>query len=82
MKKQLPVGSAVRTDSSTVEGVTTARFFDRGGSEIELTIFKTVNGAKQAEAAEARIGDAHDRRVGNMLYTGGDDVARAVSSCR
>ena len=47
---------------STVEGVTTITYFHRGGETI-VSIFASEDDAKEAELAEARLGDAHDRRV-------------------
>jgi hypothetical protein len=71
--KQLPKGAVDRIFANTEEGVTSINYFHRG-AETDLTIFKS-------EKAEARLGDAHDRRVANVLYSGGGAVERAIVSC-
>ena len=82
VKERLPGGKVERTTSSTVEGVTSVAYFQHGSAAVELTIFPTVSAARDGEAAEARIGDAHDRRIANVLYSGGGlRVRAAVASC-
>ena len=76
----LPRGAVDRVASSTVEGVTTITYSHRG-SETSVSIFASEADAKQAELAEARLGDAHDRRVGNVLYSGGGAAEAAIAAC-
>ena len=78
--KQLPKGAVDRIFANTEEGVTSINYFHRGG-ETDLTIFQTAADTEAAEKAEARLGDAHDRRVANVLYSGGGVVERAIVSC-
>ncbi len=78
--KQLPKGAVDHVFANTEEGVTSINYFHRGG-ETDLTIFKTAADAEAAEQAEARLGDAHDRRVENVLYSGGGAVERAIVGC-
>jgi hypothetical protein len=77
---RLPPGVVDRVVSSTVEGVTTIIYVHRG-SETSVSIFASETDAKEAELAEARLGDAHDRRVGNVLYSGGGAAEAAVAAC-
>ena len=77
---RLPPGAVDRVASSTVEGVTTITYVHRG-SETSVSIFASEADAKQAELAEARLGDAHDRRVGNVLYSGGGAAEAAIAAC-
>ena len=76
----LPRGAVDRVAASTVEGVTTITYVHRG-SETTVSIFASEADAKQAELAEARLGDAHDRRVGNVLYSGGGAAEAAIAAC-
>jgi len=70
--KHLPAGRGrSHLFASTEDGVTSINYFFRRGSETDLTIFKSAADAEAAEKAEARLGDAHDRRVENVLYSGG-----------
>lgn len=46
-----------------------------------MTIFKSASDAVDAEKAEARLGDAHDRRIKNVLYSGGGAIEAAVVDC-
>ena len=78
--KQLRPGEVDRVFASTEDGVTSINYFRRG-SETDLTIFKSAADAEAAEKAEARLGDAHDRRVANVLYSGGGPVERAIVAC-
>jgi len=77
---RLPKGAVDRITSSTVEGVTTITYVHRG-SETTGSVFASQDDAKQAELAEARLGDAHDRRVGNVLYSGGGAAEAAIAAC-
>ena len=76
----LPRGAVDRVASSTVEGVTTITYVHRG-RETSVSIFASEADAKHAELAEARLGDAHDRRVGNVLYSGGGAAEAAIAAC-
>ena len=78
--KHLPAGAVDRVFATTEEGVTSINYFHRG-AETDLTIFKSAADAEAAEKAEARLGDAHDRRVANVLYSGGGAVERAIVGC-
>ena len=69
-----------RVLESTVEGVTTITYLQHGGETI-VSVFPSVGAAKDAMDAEARIGDAHDQRVQNVLYGGGGSAAAAVEAC-
>ena len=69
-----------RVLESTVDGVTTITYLQRGGETI-VSVFPSVGAAKEAMDAEARIGDAHDQRVQNVLYGGGGSAAAAVEAC-
>lgn len=55
-------------------------YFHHGG-ETDLSVFPTVDDAVAAEKAEARLGDAHDRRIRNVLYSGGGPVEAAIVAC-
>ena len=80
VKQQLPPGAVDRVFANTEDGVTSVIYFHRGG-ETDLTIFKSAADAEAAEKAEARLGDAHDRRVANVLYSGGGAAERAIVTC-
>jgi hypothetical protein len=60
--------------------VTTITYSHRGGETI-VSVFASEDDAKEAELAEARLGDAHDRRVANVLYSGGGAAEAAVAAC-
>jgi hypothetical protein len=77
---RLAPGAVDRVAESTVEGVTTLAYVQRGGEAL-VSVFPSEVAAKEAEAAEARIGDAHDQRLRNVLYGGGGSVAVAVEAC-
>jgi hypothetical protein len=77
---RLPAGSVDRVAATTVDGVTTIIYYHHG-SETTASVFASEDDAKQAELAEARLGDAHDRRVGNVLYSGGGAAEEAVAAC-
>ena len=78
--KRLPPGAVDRVFANTEEGVTSVNYF-HNGSETDLSIFKSVKDAVAAEAAEARLGDAHDRRLKNVLYSGGGVIEAAIVAC-
>jgi ABC-type glycerol-3-phosphate transport system substrate-binding protein len=80
VRDRLPAGAVDRVGSSTVEGVTTITYVHHG-SETSVSIFGSEADAKEAELAEARLGDAHDRRVGNVLYSGGGAAEAAITAC-
>jgi hypothetical protein len=80
VRDRLPAGAVDRVATSTVEGVTTITYV-HSGSETTVSVFASEDDAKQAELAEARLGDAHDRRVGNVLYSGGGAPEEAVAAC-
>ncbi len=80
IEDRLPAGSFDRVFASTEEGVTSLNYF-HNGSETDVTIFKSASDAVDAEAAEARLGDAHDRRIKNVLYSGGGAIEAAVVQC-
>jgi hypothetical protein len=76
----LPAGAVDRVFASAEEGVTSLNYFHNGG-ETDVTIFKSGADAIDAEKAEARLGDAHDRRLKNVLYSGGGAIEAAVVRC-
>lgn len=80
VRDRLPPGAVDRVVSSTVEGVTTITYVHHGG-ETSVSIFASEADAKEAELAEARLGDAHDRRVGSVLYSGGGAAETAITTC-
>jgi hypothetical protein len=80
VKEHLPPGAVDRVFANTEDGVTSINYFHHG-AETDLTIFKSAADAQAAEKAEARLGDAHDRRVANVLYSGGGAVERAIVAC-
>jgi hypothetical protein len=77
---RLAPGAVDRVLESTVDGVTTITYIQRGGETL-VSVFPSVGAAKEAMEAEARIGDAHDQRVLNVLYGGGGSAAAAVETC-
>ena len=77
---QLPLGFADRIATHTEQGVTSITYFHHG-NEIDVTVFKNAKDAIAAEKAEARLGDAHDRRTGNVLHSGGGAIEDAVVNC-
>jgi hypothetical protein len=76
----LAPGAVDRVLETTVVGVTTITYLQGGGETIE-SVFPSVGAAKEAMDAEARIGDAHDQRVQNVLYGGGGSTTAAVKTC-
>jgi hypothetical protein len=78
--KKLPPGAVDRVLVTTEEGVTSFVYLHRG-SETSVTVFATPGTADAAERAEARLGDAHDRRTRNVLHSGGGVVEDAVVAC-
>jgi hypothetical protein len=81
VKAKLAPGTVTRVFTHTEEGVATTNYYYRDGSETDVNVFPSVQAAKEAEAQEARLGDAHDRRTGNVLHGGGGPADRAVSAC-
>lgn len=73
-------GRADRVDVSTEEDVTTLVFVS-GRSETAASVFPSAQAAESALDAEARIGDAHDKRVRNVLFSGGGATQAAVAEC-
>jgi len=80
VRDRLPPGAVDRVAESTVEGVTTITYYHRGGETV-VSVFASEDDAKEAELAEARLGDAHDRRVANVLYSGGGAAEEAIAAC-
>lgn len=80
VEKRIPPGAVDRVFTSTEARVASVNYFHRGG-ETDLSVFPTVDEAVAAEKAEARLGDAHDRRIRNVLYSGGGPVAAAIAAC-
>jgi hypothetical protein len=78
---KLTPGTITRVFVHTEEGVATTNYYYRNGSETDVNVFPSVQAAKDAEAQEARLGDAHDRRTGNVLHSGGGPAEEAVSAC-
>jgi hypothetical protein len=78
--KRLPPGAVDRTVVSTVEGVTTIDYV-HAGAETVVTVFPSVKDAEHGLEEEARIGDAHDERRKNVLYSGGGAIEAAVVAC-
>jgi hypothetical protein len=80
VREQLPVGAVDRVLVSVEQDVTSLNYFHHG-SETDVSVFATAADAVAAEKAEARLGDAHDRRVNNVLYSGGGAIEAAVVRC-
>jgi hypothetical protein len=80
VEKRLPPGSVDRVFTNTEAGVTSVNYFHRG-SETDMSVFPSAAAAMAAEKAEARLGDAHDRRIRNVLYSGGGAVEAAIMAC-
>jgi TRAP-type mannitol/chloroaromatic compound transport system substrate-binding protein len=80
VRKELPPGAVDRVVSSTEQGVTSINYYHRG-AETDVSVFASADDAISAEKAEARLGDAHDRRIANVLYSGGGAVEAAVVRC-
>src|SRR5262249_19644007 len=80
VKKRIPGGAGDRGFVNTEGGVTSVHYFHEGG-ETDMSVFPSVNDAVAAEQAEARLGDAHDRRLKNVLYSGGGPVEAAIVEC-
>jgi len=80
VRKQLPAGAVDRVVVTSEQGVTSINYYRRGG-ETDVSVFASADDAIAAEKAEARLGDAHDRRIRNVLYSGGGAVEAAVIRC-
>jgi hypothetical protein len=76
----VPAGTIGRVFASTEEGVTSVNY-TRNGDEITMSVFPSPADAMAAEKAEARLGDAHDRRLKNVLYSGGGVIEAAIVEC-
>ncbi len=61
--------------------MTTLNYYTANGGETDVNVFPSASAAKAAEEQEARLGDAHDRQKGNVLYSGGGAAERAVVAC-
>jgi hypothetical protein len=81
VKAKLAPATVTRVFTHTEEGVATTNYYDANGNETDVNVFPSVQAAKDAEAQEARLGDAHDRRTGNVLHSGGGPADQAVSAC-
>ena len=64
------------------EGVTSLNYSYADGTETDISVFPSTHDAVAAEKEEARLGDAHDRRLANVLYSGGGPVQAALERCR
>jgi hypothetical protein len=80
VKSHVPGRAIDRVFTNTEEGVTSVNYFHKG-SETDLSVFPSTAAAIAAEKAEARLGDAHDRRVKNVLYSGGGVIEAAIVAC-
>ena len=80
VKKRLPAGAVDRIFASTEQGVTSVNYF-HNGTETDMSIFPNVKAAIDAEKAEARLGDAHDRRRKQVLSSGGGVIEQAIVAC-
>jgi hypothetical protein len=80
IEKRVPRSAYDSVVASTEEGVVSLNYYRRG-NETAVSIFPSEDDAAAAEEAEARLGDAHDRRVRNVLYSGGGAIERAVRAC-
>jgi hypothetical protein len=66
---------------STEDGVTSLNYRYANGGEADVSVFASPAAALAAEQQEARLGDAHDRRRANVLYSGGGPVQAALEDC-
>jgi hypothetical protein len=80
LEDRLPRSAYDRVVASTEEGVVSLNYF-RSGAETAVSIFPSESDAVEAKAAEARLGDAHDQRVRNVLVNGGGAIEAAVRAC-
>jgi hypothetical protein len=78
--KHLPPGAVDRLSVSTEESVTPINYF-HNGTETDMSVFPSIRDAMEAESAEARLGDAHDRRIKHVLYSGGGVIESAIVNC-
>jgi hypothetical protein len=77
----VPRGAYQRVFVTHEEGVTSLNYAYADGSEADVSVFESVHDAEEAEKQEARLGDAHDRRRANVLYSGGGPVQAALEKC-
>jgi len=80
VREHVPAGTIDRVFTNTEEGVTSVNYF-HGDAETDLSVFPSASDAEAAEKAEARLGDAHDRRLKNVLYSGGGVIEQAIVDC-
>ena len=81
IEDRVPRSSYEKLIASTEEGVVSLNYYRSGGDETTISIFPSEADAMSAEQAEARLGDAHDRRLRTVLYSGGGPIERAVRAC-
>jgi uncharacterized protein YggE len=77
----IPHGAYTRMLVTREEGVTSINYYYADGSEADISVFRSAHDAEDAEKQEARLGDAHDRRRANVLYSGGGPVQAALEKC-
>ena len=80
LEDRLPRGAYDKVVASSEEGVVSLDYVRRG-DETTVSIFPSESDAADAIAAEARLGDAHDQRVRNVLVNGGGAIEAAVRAC-
>jgi hypothetical protein len=80
VREHVPPGAIDRVFTNTEAGVTSVNYF-HDGAETDLSVFPSAADAEAAEKAEARLGDAHDRRLRNVLYSGGGVIEQAIVDC-
>src|SRR5690242_640051 len=78
---RVPRSTYEKRIASTEEGVVSLIYYRSGGDQTTISIFPSEAEATSAKKAEARFGDAHDRRLRNVLYSGGGPIERAVRAC-
>lgn len=77
----VPRTAYARLFASEEEGVTSLNYSYSNGVETDVSVFPSTHDAEEAEKQEARLGDAHDRRRANVLYSGGGPVQAALEKC-
>jgi len=80
LSDRLPRSAYDRVVATSEEGVVSLNYFRRG-EETAVSIFPGESDAVEAKAAEARLGDAHDQRIRNVLVNGGGAIETAVRAC-
>jgi hypothetical protein len=76
----LPHNGGETLTSRTVDGVTTIDYL-RNGNETIVSVFSTTVAAQHAIEEEARMGDAHDQRVGRVLYNDDGPARKVIAAC-